>query len=175
MGYQGEELRSVPEGLSFSTIYAVIVSGDFPNPCGHALLYIPFQRDLSAGGGHYFQIAGGYRYPHIMNRSGYARYIRENDKTEITRHAVPLGNPGGAQTRLEELVGTEWLWAVLPHNCAAFVEDIARAGGSSAGLWSNCPRAEEFDRPFYETVPERINEGLNELDRYIRWRAGVPF
>ena len=174
MSYQGEELKKVPDNLSFSMIYAVIVSGDGPNPCGHALLYVPFQKELSAGGGYYFQIAGVYKYPHIMDQKGYARYIDENGKDELSRYGVYLKNPDGAKKKLESLVGEKWAWAVLPNNCAAFVEDVAKAGGSSAGLWSNCPSREKFERPFHETIPEKINQQLNYLDRYIRWKMGVP-
>jgi hypothetical protein len=34
---------------------------------------------------------------------------------------------------------TMWSWWVLPYNCASFVEDVVRAGGSKAGLYFNCP------------------------------------
>lgn len=176
MGYQGDELKKVPEGLSFSTIYAVIVSGDPPNPCGHALLYVPFQKDLAISGGYYFQIAGVYKYPHIMDENGFNRYVAENDKKVLHFYSVRLKDPVGAKKRLEELVGEKWFWAVLPNNCAAFVEDIADAGGSNAGLWSNCPSGEAFERPFYETAPEAINreidKGFKMLDSYLR--RGIP-
>jgi|SRR6516164_3089535 len=38
MAYEGEVLTYSPANLDFSVVYAVIVSGTFVNPCGHALL-----------------------------------------------------------------------------------------------------------------------------------------
>ncbi|MEP6923190.1 MAG: hypothetical protein ABI954_01885 [Pyrinomonadaceae bacterium] len=167
MAYEGEIMQQVPANLDFTMVYAVIVSGDGPNPCGHALLFVPFQRNIAQSGGYYFQVAGVIRYPRGLSVEGYARYMRETGKTEITRYGIPLSNPSGAQARLAELLNKYWVWLVIPHNCAAFVEDIARGGGSSAGLWSNCPSRETFDRPFYERAYE-------EVDRQIR-RLYMPF
>jgi len=144
MGYHGEILTYTPGDLDFTVVYAVIVSGDFPNPCGHALLFVPRQYGISSSDGSYFQVAEMNGFPRIMSESGYYRYLRTNRKTEITRYAVSLPNPDGAVNRLVEVMQKKWLWMVLPNNCAAFVEDIVRAGGSSAGLYSNCPRLEEF-------------------------------
>lgn len=48
--------------------------------------------------------------------------------------------------KLEELLAAKWTWGVLPHNCASFVEEVVQAGGSDAGLYSNCPALETFDR-----------------------------
>lgn len=76
--------------------------------------------------------------------AGYKRYIRETKKKEITRYLVSLPDPDGAVRRLEEVMLKQWAWFIPPHNCAAFVEDIAKAGGSSAGLYFNCPRLEQF-------------------------------
>jgi hypothetical protein len=168
MGYQGEELKSVPSGLDFSYVYAVIVSGDGPNPCGHALLYVPFASGMGAGGGYYFQIAGVYKYPHVMDNAGYERYIKENGKSELSRYMVRVPKPGDAEARLKVLVGEKWFWAVLPHNCAAFVEDVVQAGGSSAGLYSNCPSREKFEPNIFERTAEF-------LEREIRRLYGVPF
>jgi hypothetical protein len=167
MAYEGEILQQVPANLDFTTVYAVIVSGDFPNPCGHALLFVPYQRSIMQSGGYYFQVAGVVRYPRALTNEGYARYLRETGKTELRRDAVTIPNPDGAQKRLSELLKRYWVWLVLPHNCAAFVEDVVRAGGSSAGLWSNCPSREEFGRPFYERAFEAA-------DREIR-RIYLPF
>jgi hypothetical protein len=168
MGYDGVVLKNMPQGLNFNLIYSVVVSGDFPNPCGHALMYIPFQNSLSAGGGYYFQIAGVYNYPHGMDVAGYKKYLETNEKKEIKRYGVSLSKPDKAKSRLAELIGKRWAWAVLPNNCAAFVEDIARAGGSSAGLWSNCPSMEDFDKPLYV-------KAINELDRYVKHIYRIPF
>ena len=142
--YEGEVLTHTPANLDFSTVYAVIVSGDFPNPCGHALLFVPHAGALASNVGSYFQVAGAYGLPRIMDNAGYARYLRTNRKEEITRYELSLPNPDGAINRLTSLMLKKWVWAILPHNCAAFVEDIVQAGGSSAGLYFNCPRAERF-------------------------------
>jgi hypothetical protein len=142
--YEGDVLTECPGDLDFSVVYAVIVSGDFPNPCGHALLFVPKKFMSSPTDGSYFQVAGVYTYPRIIDEHGYRRYLRENKKKELDRYAVPLLNPETAQDRLEQLAQKKWAWLVLPHNCAAFVEDVASAGGSTAGLYSNCPRYEAF-------------------------------
>lgn len=174
-GYSGDIVTNLPEGLDFGLVYAVIVSGDFPNPCGHALLYVPRQSNLGASGGYYFQVAEVYGNPRMMTSEGYQRYLKENKKKELKRYAVSVSKPSNSEAKLRELVGKKWVWVVLPNNCAAFVEDVVRAGGSSAGLWSNCPKAESFDRPFYETVPERAKQFVNDLERQIYHLYGVPY
>lgn len=168
MGYDGDVLKSLPKGLNFNLIYAVVVSGDALNPCGHALLYVPFQNSLSASGGYYFQIAGVYKYPHAMDPGGYKKYLKSNEKKELKRYGVSLSKPASARAKLKKLIDKRWAWAVLPNNCAAFVEDIARAGGSSAGLWSNCPSKEDFDKPLYV-------KAINELDRYVKHIYRIPY
>ena len=144
MGYEGEVLTYTPSNLDFSVVYAVIVSGTFPNPCGHALLFVPSVYAISSSDGSYFQVAGANGFPRIMSGKGYNRYLRENRKSEITRYAISLPDPDGAVNHLVELMQKQWRWLVLPHNCAAFVEDVVRAGGSTAGLYTNCPRLEKF-------------------------------
>jgi hypothetical protein len=145
MAYEGEILTYSPSDLDFSLVYAVVVSGDFPNPCGHALLFVPKKEAVSSDDGSYFQVAGIHRLPLIMSTSGYARYLFETKKKEITRYAVKLPKPDAAVNKLVALMQKRWTWLVLPHNCAAFVEDVVRAGGSSAGLYSNCPKWEKFN------------------------------
>lgn len=144
MAYQGDVLTYTPAYLDFTVVYAVVVSGTFPNPCGHALLFVPNAYAISSSDGSYFQVASLNGFPRIMSQTGYYRYLRENGKTEITRYQVSLPNPDGAVNRLVALMLKPWRWLILPQNCAAFVEDIVRAGGSSAGLYSNCPRLEAF-------------------------------
>ena len=144
MSYEGEILTYCPRELDFSEVYAVIVSGDFPNPCGHALMFVQTPYSISSDDGYYFQVAGVYTFPRIMDLDGYNRYLKAHKKNEITRYLVSLPNPDGARRRLEEVMLKQWAWLVLPHNCAAFVEDIVRAGGASAGLYSNCPKFEKF-------------------------------
>ncbi len=173
MAYEGEIMTSLPDGLNFSLVYAVVVSGVVVNPCGHALLYVP--NGTHAGGGYYFQVAEFRGKPRGMSSDGYARYLRENGKTEVTRYGVQIRNPQGCADKLVSLLGETWQWGVLPHNCAAFVEDVVRGGGSSAGMWSNCPKLESFDRPFYERAADRVGQTLGELEGHIRRLYGVPF
>jgi len=120
----------------FKHCCAVIVTGDFGNPCGHALLH--------TGGGLYFHVAGRFNQPKLMSRTGYGRYLRENDKQELRRFIVPIPNPAGAHRKLEELLAKPWRWLVLPNNCVSFVEEVVLAGGSNAGMHFNCPRMESF-------------------------------
>jgi hypothetical protein len=141
MAYEGDIILACP-AVDYSTVWAVVVSGARLNPCGHALLYTGMSNKQ---GGWYFHVARPYGLPRQMqNESLYQQYLKDNGKREITRYAVRLPNPEGAARRLEELVGKPWVWLLLPNNCAAFVEDIVRAGGSTAGLYSNCPRLERF-------------------------------
>ena len=144
MGYEGEVLTYCPGHLDWSVVYAVVVSGTFPNPCGHALLFVPSAYAISSSDGSYFQVSGANTFPRIMSQEGYRNYLKTNKKKEITRYQVILADPDAAVNRLIAVMQKQWFWAVLPHNCAAFVEDICSAGGSSAGLYSNCPRWERF-------------------------------
>src|SRR5262249_51272167 len=61
--YEGEILTYTPGDLDFSTVYAVVVSGTFPNPCGHALLFVPRAHAVSSNDGSYFQVAGAHTFP----------------------------------------------------------------------------------------------------------------
>jgi len=136
--YTGEILTACYE-YDFSSTFAVVVSGDRPNFCGHLLLY------TAASGGQYFHIAERKGFPRHMDEVGYRRYLLENHKKELRRFPVTISNPTGSNVKVEELVSNIWRWWVLPHNCASFVEEVVRAGGSSAGLYSNCPALEEFN------------------------------
>ena len=95
-------------------------------------------------GGFYFHVAEFHGFPRYMNEAGYRRYLKEEMKREISRTRVLLKNPQGAQRKLEELLAKKWTWFLVPQNCAAFAEDVLQAGGTNAGLFSNCPRAETF-------------------------------
>lgn len=118
----------------------MVVSGDGPNYCGHLIL------NVGGVGGMYFHVAGEWRtFPREMAEDGYRRYLKEHGKSELKRFSVTISNPMGAMLKLEELLSAKWTWGVLPHNCASFVEDIVQAGGSKAGLYSNCPALEKFD------------------------------
>lgn len=135
--YDGDEMILCPLDFSdFNHTCAVVVSGYGPNFCGHTLLHV--------GDSWYFHVAGGYRVPKFMHESGYQRYLKENVKREIRRWIVKLPNPRGAHLKLHELLKKPWLWGVLPHNCASFVEEVLQAGGSKAGMYLNCPSAEPF-------------------------------
>jgi hypothetical protein len=101
---------------------------------------------LNTGGnaGWYFHIAERKGYPRFMRELGYRRYLREHKKRELSRTPIHIPDPARAFRKLEELLATQWSWYIIPHNCATFVEEIVRAGGSNAGVYSNCPSREQF-------------------------------
>lgn len=138
--YEGDELNAcLRRPFDFRLTTAVVVSGDTGNFCGHTLLRV--------GGpdGFYFHTAGGVRSrPKMMTELGYRRYLRETRKRELYRRTVEIKDPEGAQRKVDELMAKPWLWLMIPHNCATFVETIVQAGGSDAGLYLNCPAWENF-------------------------------
>jgi len=139
MAYEGDPMTACPlQAYDFANTHAVVVSGDGPNFCGHLIL------NVGGLGGRYLHVAGIKTEPRMMDEPGYRRYLRENRKKELNRFSVPITNPTAAMLTLEQLLSTSWYWGVLPHNCASFVEEIVRSGGSSAGLYSNCPAIERF-------------------------------
>lgn len=134
MGYEGDVLLMCPTNLDFTNAFAVVVSGDSWNPCGHALL------NAGGTGGLYFQIAEfPYGYPKYMDEDGYQRYLLENTKAELFRFAITLPNPYGAIQELEQLMGQPWAQLLVVHNCGTFVETIAEAGGGTIGNYFTCP------------------------------------
>jgi hypothetical protein len=138
MAYDGEEIYACPPDYYFRfNVYVVVVSGGAWNPCGHAILY-------SSYADRYFHVAGLYSRPRSMDARQHERYMRENGKHELRRYQVMLRNPAAAHRKLEELLSKPWGWWGVPHNCATFCEDVVRAGGSHAGLYSNCPSREAF-------------------------------
>ena len=80
-----------------------------------------------------------------MDGPGYQRYLDDSGKKELKRFEVLIRKPQAAMLKLEELLAVKWTWGVLPNNCASFVEEIVQAGGSTAGLYFNCPTLEDFD------------------------------
>jgi hypothetical protein len=136
--YTGEIMLQCVQPFNFTQTFAVVVSGDTWNPCGHML--------LNTGGqaGWYFHVAAVRGKPRFMRESGFQRYLKEHKKRELRRTFIPIPNPDGANAKLEELLAKQWTWFVLPNNCASFVEDVVKAGGSDAGLYSNCPTREVF-------------------------------
>lgn len=129
-------LHCVIRPNDFKHTQAIIVSGDGWNVCGHALLHV--------GPGWFFHVAGLHDRPRFMRNEGYQRYLRENDKREIRRTMVHIPDIFGAHRKLLDLVSRQWLWLMLPNNCATFLEQIVQAGGSRAGIYFNCPNAEKF-------------------------------
>lgn len=140
MAYEGENLYQCRRlSYPWHLTHIVIVSGAKWNPCGHAIL------NAGGKGGHYFHIAGdGYDRPYYMHENGYARYLAENKKKELRRQFVYLEKPLEAQHKLDQLTSKKWLWGGFPNNCASFVEKILKAGGSSVGVYSNCPTLESW-------------------------------
>jgi hypothetical protein len=140
MAYEGDEMLGCPaEAFDFTKTYAVVVSGDGPNFCGHLIL------NAGGVGGMYFHVAGVRTVPREMREEGYRKYLSDNGKRELKRFKVTISNTMGSMLKLEQLLAVKWTWGVLPHNCASFVEEIVQAGGSAAGLYSNCPALEDFD------------------------------
>jgi len=137
--YVGELMyQCLVQPFDFQNAYAVVVSGASWNPCGHMLL------NTGGRGGWYFHVAERKGQPRFMREAGYHRYLKEHGKRELRRTHVLIPNPDGAHGKLEQLLAAQWSWFVLPNNCASFVEDVVRAGGSTAGLYSNCPSREQF-------------------------------
>lgn len=137
MAYQGDHITFCSQ-FDFSRAYAVVVSGAALNPCGHMIL------NTGGAGGWYFHIAEVRGRPRFMNEEGYRRYLKENDKRELSRTHVAIPKPDAANAKLEDLLIKQWTWFLLPNNCASFLEDVVQAGGSKAGLYTNCPRLEHF-------------------------------
>lgn len=133
MSYLGETLSPAnTANFSWERTHLIVVSGSELNFCGHTLLN---------AGRHYFHVDGVHGKPWVMDEAGYVRYLSENGKTELHRQWIPMPNPMGAEARLRELAHKRWLWAVLPHNCAAYVEELLSAGGSTTHNMLNCPTA----------------------------------
>jgi hypothetical protein len=173
MAYEGEILNACGMiQLDFSDAYVVAVSGDGPNICGHLLFYAP------NGGGYYFHATGdptakglkqAVGYPMYMNDSGFRRYLKETGKRELRRRKIELPNPSGAEIYVERLLSDHWLWAVLPHNCVAFVEEVIKAGGGTWGSYSNCPALATADG-----VSDRIQSFYRWMNSGIYNLYGVP-
>lgn len=124
MSYEGELLSmSMPRAFNFRQPYAVIVTGDRPNPWGHMLL------NTGGIGGTYFHVVGELvAMPRYMTEKGYRRYLKETGKSEIRRIRLFLKRPELAQLKLEQLLRDEWVWVGPVHNCETFVEQIIAAG-----------------------------------------------
>lgn len=123
MSYVGIHLDScqaVP--FNWADASLVVVSGDGPNVCGHALL---------RAGVFYFHIAGPLNRPYFMTEQNYHQYSLEGRKRELFRRKIVLPNPAGVQLKLEGLSINRWLWLDIPNNCVSYVEEILEAGGTN--------------------------------------------
>lgn len=137
--YEGDVMhRCLLTPFDFQNTSVVVVSGAKWNPCGHAIL------NTGGMGGWYFHIAGFNDPPKFMRPDGFFVYLRSNSKKVIRRSPIKIPNPAGSHAKLEELLANQWWWFLLPNNCASFIEDVVKAGGSTAGLYSNCPTLESF-------------------------------
>lgn len=172
MSYSGDFLNACGLiDLDFSTAYAIVVSGDGPNVCGHMLV------NCQGRGGYYFHVAELYDYPRYMNDSGYRRYLREAGKSELGRYRIPLPNPDGAALYLENLMSQKWTWMVLPNNCVAFVEEVLAAGGADFGSYSNCPAmtvvGEDIRATGRQIQRELSDDAIrNRILEFQRWATG---
>ncbi len=141
MAYEGDRMIACPVvPYNFEETFAVVVSGDGPNVCGHLVLRVGLDGNVT-----YLHVAGIRTEPRQMDEAGYSRYLTETGKRELKRFRVKISKPDLAMLEIEQLLAVKWLWGVLPHNCVRFVERIVQAGGSSAGLYLNCPTLEQFD------------------------------
>jgi hypothetical protein len=159
MAYEGDFLNHCPaKPFDFRDTSAVVVSGSGPNFCGHMLL------NVGGYAGKYFHAAGGvYHRPLMMDAFGYARYLKENNKKELNRQRIHIPKPLAAQAKLEEIMIKKRAWLVLPNNCADFVEDIIRAGGSNKGLYLNCPTLEPMQAPITDQVKSKTEQVKSQL------------
>ena len=173
MAYEGEILNACGIiQIDFSETWIVAVSGDGPNICGHLLIY------SAKGGGYYFHVTGdptakGIKkvrgYPMYMNDTGYRRYLKETGKRELSRRKMDLPNPSKAMLYVEGLLSEKWTWAVVPHNCVSFVEEVIDAGGGNWGSYSNCPALATA-----ETVEDRLQSFYRWMESGIYHLYGVP-
>ena len=137
--YTGDIMyQCLVQPFDFKNAYALAVSGASWNPCGHMLL------NTGGRGGWYFHIGERKGNPRFMREAGYLRYLKEHQKRELRRTFLSIPKPEAAHRKLEELLAKQWSWFVLPNNCASFIEDVVQAGGSTAGLYFNCPSREIF-------------------------------
>lgn len=138
MAYFGRELKgqSLPNHLDWSKAQVVLVTGALPNTCGHVLLYV------GGGFGNYFHFDGNtlFEYPKYMEGDAeYRHYLRVNGKDELLRHRLDISNPMRAMEKLHELMNGKWASALVAHNCASFVMEIAKAGGDFWSFSPTCP------------------------------------
>ena len=168
MPYEGEILSECPADLDFQNTSAVVVSGATWNPCGHMILSCGTSSIDSwyfhvAGqqAGHWWEKSGILAYPKFMRGdANLARYLGENGKKEIRRLDAKIMNPSGAYMKLTSFMSDKWFWKVLPHNCAAFVKEIVKAGGGDLSVLLNCP-----DQEFVRQVGQAMDQGLKSLPR----------
>jgi hypothetical protein len=131
MSYVGRHLFScnaIP--FDWRHTWLIVVSGDGPNFCGHALLKAGF---------YYFHVDGWANRPYYLTEAEYRRYLTEGGKTELFKRSIYIPFPEQAQRKLEELSAKPWHWRIIPNNCASYVEDIFAAGGADDSILMNCP------------------------------------
>lgn len=138
MSFIGNALhgKSLPERLDWSKTHIVLVTGDFPNTCGHILLYV------GGGFGHYFHFTGPriYDYPRYLNGDGeYRRFLKDSGKDELARKYLTIPSPEKAEARLSQLMQNRWLTRVVMHNCATFAMEVVHAGGNFWTFPAECP------------------------------------
>jgi hypothetical protein len=165
MSFHGEVLNTcIP--LPFTSTACIIVSGDGPNPCGHALLHTD---------GHYFHVAGFYDRPTHMDEIGYRKYLADSGKLELGRYRRHMRFPSAAYVKLTTLLAKPWFWGVLPNNCIVFVEEVLQAGGATNfGLYSNCPVLQK-NQDNWSKMIDQLRRSVNEMAirQYMLGRA--PF
>lgn len=139
------------------------VSGAGPNVFGHVL----FSFGVSVG---YIHVDEFYAYPKLLTPSGFDTYMTDNGKTVLHRDYISdLTNPQAAVDEAERLRTIKWFWAIVPHNCVAFAEQIVGAGGSKWTSKTNLPSVSAK----VETTRDSINRSVRQLEFMMRY--GRPF
>lgn len=161
--YLGERRLTLPRDLDTRQFSLVLVTGSFPNTCGHILLYI------GGGFGHYFHFTGPslFNYPlYIPGHGNYQRFLNENGKRELLRKSVTISKPDRALERLLLLMNNKWLSLLGAHNCASFAVEVLRAGGNFYDMPDHCPALDLATDAFFESIFGPLRKKLGTEKSY---------
>ena len=163
MAYSGEIYPAKPFEFKMERPHVAYVSGAGPNIFGHAL----FSFGQSVG---YIHVDELYAFPKLLTPAGFSTYLSENGKTVLHReYLYDLSSPQRSLDEAERLRKIKWFWALVPHNCVAFAEQIAGAGGSQWTSKTNMPSVSAK----VEKTRDSIKKSMKMLDNIARY--GRPF
>ncbi len=163
MSYSGETFPSKPFEFVLDRPNITYVSGAGPNVFGHVL----FCFGPTVG---YIHVDEFYAYPKLLTPDGFNRYIGDNEKTVLHREFLAdITSSQGTLDEAERLRQIKWLWAIVPHNCVCFAEQIVQAGGSKWTSKSNLPSVSAK----VETTRDSIKQTVRMLDNIRKY--GRPF